>query len=143
MARSNSRRARVVTWLEHSGLITVGDIEFHTMLAELAPIDAHGLRRALRDCGIPLSPFAEGVCQRTFEELERTLIALGIEYEVSAAERRRSIRALVITARDHARLAARRTKSAPLKKEMVLWMNTWLENPGAFPLWVSLRKKAE
>jgi len=112
------------------------------MLAELAPIDAHELRRVLRDCGKPLSPFVEGVRQSTFEELERTLIALGAEYEGSDAERRRSIRALVIIARDHARLAARRAESAPLRNEMALWMNTWLENPNAFPLWVSLRKRA-
>jgi len=113
------------------------------MLAELAPVDAHDLRRALRNCGKPLSSFVEGVRQNTFEELERTLVALGTEYEGSDAERRRSIRDLVITARDHARLAARRAKSAPTKHEMVLWMNTWLENPGAFPLWVSLRKRTE
>jgi len=111
------------------------------MLAELAPIDAPQLRRALRECGKPLSPFVEGVRQSTFEELERTLLALGTEYEGSDAERRRSIRALVITARDHARLAARRPESATLRNEMALWMNTWLENPGAFPLWVSLRKR--
>ena len=112
------------------------------MLADLVPIDAHQLRQILRACGKPLSPFVEGVRQSTFEELERTLIALGKEYESADARRRRSIRAVVITARDHARLAARRPESAPAKNEMVLWMNTWLENPGAFPLWVDLRKKA-
>jgi hypothetical protein len=122
-------------------LISVGDAEFRTMLADLAPIDAQQLRRALREWGKPLSPFVEGVCQSTLEELERTLLALATEYDGADAERRRSIRALVITARDHARLAARRVKAAPAKNEMVLWMNTWLDNPGAFPLWVSLRKR--
>jgi len=113
------------------------------MLTELAPIDAQVLRHMLRDGGVPLSPFVEGVRQATFEELERTLIALAREYDDADAERRRSIRALVITARDHARLAARHAGSGPSKNEMVLWMNTWLENPGAFPLWVDLRKRAE
>jgi hypothetical protein len=57
-------------------------------------------------------------------------------------DRRRAIRPLVITARDHARLAARRNQASPLKQEMILWMNTWLENPEAFSLWVALRKQA-
>jgi hypothetical protein len=48
----------------------------------------------------------------------------------------------VITAKDHARLAMRKTneEKRALKEEMILWMLTWLENPGVFPIWVALRK---
>jgi len=28
------------------------------------------------------------------------------------------------------------------KEEMVLWMLTWLENPGVFATWLELRKRA-
>ncbi len=35
----------------------------------------------------------------------------------------------------------RPTEDFARRAEAVLWMQTWLENPGAFPLWAELRKK--
>jgi hypothetical protein len=52
---------------------------------------------------------------------------------------------LVIEAKNHARLAAVRSKDAATKaekQEMIRWMLVWLENPAAFPLWARLRRRA-
>jgi hypothetical protein len=78
--------------------------------------------------------------------LERTLVALQHDYDSADAEERRKCRALVITAKDHARWALRREGIEParkaIKEEMLLWMLTWLENPALFSSWVAIRKRA-
>jgi hypothetical protein len=138
----SNKRVRLSLLLEASGWPIVGEDEFQRLVAELAPISAPYLRRLLRESGRPLSPLVEGVRQSSLAELERTLCALAEEYARASADLRRSIRRLVIIARDHARLAARRPGASTVKLEMILWMHTWLENPDAFALWVDLRKKA-
>lgn len=108
------------------------------------------MRRLLRASGLPLTPLVEGVRQDSFEELERTLLALESEYSAAVSagqrERARACRRAVIQAKDHARLAARNPKTdsvkAAQKGEMVLWMLTWLENPSVFAAWLALRKAA-
>jgi hypothetical protein len=50
---------------------------------------------------------------------------------------------VVITAKDHSRFAALRSKDEAKrreKEEMVEWMIVWLENPAIFPQWVRLRR---
>jgi hypothetical protein len=79
-----------------------------------------------------LHPLIEGVRQENLPELERTLLAL-------LGEERRPARTLIIEAKQHARWAM---KKHPEKEEMILWMLTWLENPGIFPHWLALRKEA-
>jgi hypothetical protein len=85
-----------------------------------------------------------GVRQNALDELERSLLDIGEEYAQAQAAgdaaRGRRCRRLVIEGKDHARWALRRGHAE--KEEMVLWMLTWLENPGVFPAWVGLRKKA-
>ncbi len=104
------------------------------------------LRRLLRSTGVPLAPLVEGVRQETFEELERTLLALSREYaEAAGGPRARACRQAVIAAKDHARFVLRNPKTTPEKRaqkqEMLLWMLTWLENPAVFPCWLRLRKR--
>jgi hypothetical protein len=132
-----SRRARLRAYLDGSGWAAVGEDEFRQLVAALAPVREQDLRRLLRDCGLALSPMVEGVRQSSLEGLERTLGALAEEYGRADADRRRAVRRLVITARDHARLTG-----SGAKAEAILWMNVWLENPMAFRLWVDLRKAA-
>ena len=48
-----------------------------------------------------------------------------------------AVRRLVITAKEHARLAARIPSKRPEKEEMILWLTTWLENPPVFREWVA------
>jgi len=108
------------------------------------------LRRLLRSSGLPLAPVVEGVRQDSFAELERTLLALERELEAALEAgdeaRARACRRAVIEAKDHARLALRNPRTHPdkaaCKQEMILWMLTWLENPGVFPAWLGLRQQA-
>jgi len=102
------------------------------------------LRKVLIREGIPMAPLVEGVRQDSFPALERTLLALLDEYLASDPARRRLCRRCVITAKDHAKLALRRDSpaSAYHRQEMILWMMTWLENPGIFPQWLALWKRA-
>jgi hypothetical protein len=87
----------------------------------------------------------EGVRQDSLPELERTLDALAAAYAAADPARRRTIRADVILARQHAGWAARGAppERAPEKEEMLLWLRTWLENPPLFPAWVALRKRRQ
>ena len=131
------------TWLAENNPSRIDDAEFAAVRERLAPIPDSRLRRLLRESGVPLSPFARGVEQGSFESLEQTLLALEREYaEASDRQRARACRRMVIEAKDHARLAARRAGAdrRAMKEEMVLWMLTWLENPGAFPVWLRLRQ---
>lgn len=95
-------------------------------------------------------PEVEGVRQSSFEELERTLFALAEAHQeaVEAGDRERaaSCRRAVLTGKDHARLAVRRSgiseEAKKIKEQMAEWMLLWLENPEVFPAWLALRKKA-
>jgi hypothetical protein len=106
------------------------------------------LRRLLADAGIAVEAPFGGVRQRTFEELEHSLLEIEEVYtratENGDRARAQLCRNAVIRAKDHARLAARGAKTSAEKKaqkqEMIEWMLVWLENPGIFPAWVKLRK---
>lgn len=87
----------------------------------------------------------EGVRQEDYAQLERTLLALAAEYEAADPGRRKQVRAVVITARQHADWARRNPNATAVhraeKDEMVLWLRTWLENPPLFASWLGLRKR--
>ena len=142
------KRTQLREYLDQNRPVAIQESEWQDLLGRLAPISESYLRRLLRSSGIPLSALVEGVRQDSFEELERTLLAIHHEYARDWAagdrERARAYRRLVILAKDHARWAVRNPKTPPEKKaekeEMILWMLTWLENPGAFATWLRLRK---
>ena len=102
--------------------------------------------RLLRESGVPLDPMVEGVRQASFDELQESLERLLAIYLVGDVPRKQAVRAVVIEAKDHARMAARSGSTTPVrrseKEEMVMWLLTWLENPGVFPEWVRLRRMA-
>ncbi len=106
------------------------------MQVALAPVSNSYLRKLLRESGAPLHSLVEGVRQDDFDQLERTLLALLADYEGS--DDPGAVRKLVIEAREHAGFAL---KKHPEKAEMILWMRTWLENPGIFPQWLKLRRE--
>jgi hypothetical protein len=136
------KKRELAEWIERTRPQRIGEVEWEKLRDLLAPISESYLRRLLRDSGVPLAPLVEGVRQESFEALEASLIALWEEYETGDAARRAAVRGLVITAKDHARLAARKDGSHEEKEEMILWMLTWLENPPLFPQWVRLRRAA-
>jgi hypothetical protein len=126
----------------------VGEKEWVEIRAQLAPISDRYLRDLLRATGIPLAPLVEGIRQDSFEQLERTLVAMESEYSRARAEgdnaRMQACRRAVIEAKEHARLALRRAGVSPEKRkekeEMIEWMLVWLENPGVFPRWAELKR---
>jgi hypothetical protein len=73
--------------------------------------------------------------------LETSLLRLLAEYEPGDPASRMAVRRLAITAKEHARLAARDPTKRPDKEEMILWLATWLENPPVFREWVSIRRR--
>jgi hypothetical protein len=139
--RSKGKSAELARWLGEHRPARIGETEFALLRAALAPVSESYLRRLLRECGVPLDPMIEGVRQGTFTELEASLLRLLAEYQSGDPARRMAVRRLVITAKEHARLAARTPVKRPEKEEMILWLSTWLENPPVFREWVSIRRK--
>jgi len=138
MARGKAAELR--RWLEEQRPARIGEAEFALLRTALSPVSEGYLRKLVRECGVPLDPMVEGVRQGTFEELETSLLELLDEYEQGDAARRMAVRRLVITAKDHARLAARNPAKRAEKEEMILWLTTWLENPPVFREWVRIRR---
>ena len=138
--RGKGKSAELARWLQEQHPPQIGEAEFALLRAELAPVSESYLRKLLRECGVPLAPMVEGVRQGTLAELEASLLRLLAEYESGDSPRRMAVRRLVITAKEHARLAARNPTKRPDKEEMILWLVTWLENPPVFREWVSIRR---
>jgi len=137
---SKGKSAELARWLEAHGPVRIGEAEFALLRADLAPVSESYLRKLLRECGVQLHPMVDGVRQGTFAELEESLLRLLAEYESSDPPRRMAVRRLVITGKEHARLAARNPGKRPEKEEMILWLSTWLENPPVFKQWLSIRR---
>ncbi len=140
MAPRKGKRTELERWLEGHAPAQIGEIEFEELRRALAPVSESYLRKLLRDSGLPLAIMVEGVRQSSFDELEASLLKFLDEYERGDPARRAAVRRVVITAKDHARLAARNPDKRPEKEEMLLWLLTWLENPPLFRDWVGLRR---
>ena len=146
---NKSKKALLAAYLKDENLSQVTEREWREIVARLAPVSEGYLRRLLADTAIPVDqPFA-GVRQKTFEELEGSLLAMEEVYtrakETGDRARAQQCRNAVIQAKDHTRFAARSPKTSPEKKaqkeEMIHWMLVWLDDPGVFPAWVKLRKQ--
>jgi hypothetical protein len=143
-----NKRTALAECIRERGLDRVDEAAFGELMRVLAPVSESHLRHLLRDTGLDMGPLVEGVRQESEAELERTLIAMEHEYSAALAcgdaPRAKACRRAVITAKDHARFSMKSPRLEPerraLKQEMLLWMLTWLENPGVFPEWVELRK---
>ena len=134
------KSAELASWLAEHNPARIGEAEFARLSTALAPVSESYLRKLVRECGVPLDALVEGVRQATFDDLEASLLKLLEEYEQSDPARRMAVRRLVITAKDHARLAARIPDKRAEKEEMILWLTTWLENPPVFAEWVKIRR---
>jgi hypothetical protein len=134
------KAAELASWLEDHRPARIGEAEFARLFTALAPVSESYLRKLIRECGVPLDPMVEGVRQTTFNDLESSLLKLLEEYELGDPARRMAVRRLVITAKDHARLAARIPDKRSEKEEMILWLTTWIENPPVFAEWVRIRR---
>ena len=143
-----SKKARLRELLAEKNLAAIAEQDWKDLLEALAPISESYLRHLLAEAGVPVAQPYGGVRQKTFEDLEQSLVEMERMYSGANERGDRATaqycRNVVIAAKDHARLAARSPKTSPEKKaqkeEMVGWMLVWLENPGVFPAWVKLRK---
>ena len=140
MRRTRGKRTELARWLEEQRPARIGETEFEALGRALAPVSESYLRRLVREAGVPLDPMVEGVRQASFDELEASLLRFQTEYERGDAARRAAVRRVVITSKEHARLAGRNPAKRAEKEEMILWMLTWLENPPLFGDWVRLRR---
>jgi hypothetical protein len=141
-----TKRSDLQRWIAQHHPAAIGESEFDELRTALAPISENYLRHLLRDSGVALDPLVEGVRQGSFDELQQSLEHLLAAYEAGDRMRQQAVRRLVITAKDHARLAAHSKRATPEKRgekeEMLLWLLTWLENPGVFREWAALRRLA-
>ena len=144
-----SKREALRAILEARRPERIAEADFDELLHALTPVSEVTLRRLLRETGIPLAPLVCGIRQDSFENLERTLLDMEREYAAASARgdaaRARACRRAVIAAKDHARFSLRspklRADGRAAKEEMILWLLTWLQNPGVFATWLDLRKK--
>lgn len=141
-----SKAARLESWLREHGSPVLDLHAFEELRRLLHPVSESTLRRMLRSTGAALHPLVAGVDQDNPEALGVSLSNLAAVYESGPPEVRRLAREIVITAKDHARLAARnprvREEKRRLKQEMVETMRVWLENPAVFTLWSRLRDRS-
>lgn len=142
--KGEAKASRLRAWLDEHKPAQVGDNELAQLATWLAPVSERYLRQILRSSGVALDPLIEGVVQADFEELERTLRALEAVYQSDDRDRSRRARAAVLKAKEHARFALRRLSADPArsaeKQEVLLWLQTWLENPTLFSAWVQIRR---
>jgi len=140
------KNAELARWIQAHAVAEVGDAEFERLREALAPISEDYLRTLLRRSGLPLAVTVEGVRQSAFDELEESLTRFTAAYQRSNRPAQAALRRLAIKAKEHARLAAVSKNATPRKRaektEMILWLNTWLENPPLFPEWVRIRRLA-
>jgi hypothetical protein len=140
MRPTRGKRTELARWLEEHRPARIGEAEFEALGRALAPVSESYLRKLVRESGVPLDAMVEGVRQGSFDELEASLLRFQDEYERGDAVRRAAVRRVVITSKEHARLAARSPEKRAEKEEMILWLVTWLENPPLFAAWVRLRR---
>jgi hypothetical protein len=140
MRPTRGKRTELARWLEEQRPARIGETEFEALGRALAPVSESYLRKLVREAGVPLDAMVEGVRQGSFDELEASLLRFQDEYERGDPARRAAVRRVVITSKEHARLAARNVSKRAEKEEMILWMLTWLENPPLFADWVRLRR---
>lgn len=140
MRPTRGKRTELARWLEERRPARIGETEFEALGRALAPVSESYLRKLVREAGVPLDAMVEGVRQGSFDELEASLLRFQDEYERGDPARRAAVRRVVITSKEHARLAARNVSKRAEKEEMILWMLTWLENPPLFADWVRLRR---
>ena len=101
------------------------------------------LRDWLHEAGLPVAQPFRGVRTKSLADLEDSLVAMTEVYE-SDHSLQKDCRAIVISAKDRARFAAKNPKveeaKRAAKEEMVQWMLVWLDDPTMFPAWATLRR---
>ena len=135
------KRKQLQEWLLAANVAKVDPATRDRIAQDLAPISSAHLRKLLLEAEVAVDPLVEGVRQDSLDEAQRTLTALSGLYAAFPKQ----TRALVIQAKDHARLALSRMKdpaSRAMREELIEWMIVWVNDPALFPTWVRLRRRA-
>jgi hypothetical protein len=118
---------------------TIGEAEWREISACIPGISASLVEAA----GLTVEQPWRGVRQHSFDELEQSLVELAQIY-AARPELARFIRTQVITAKDHAKWAARSPRVEEAKRqakaEMAEWMLVWLDDPSMFAAWAARRR---
>ena len=117
---NKSKKALLAAYLKDENLSQVTEREWREIVARLAPVSESYLRRLLADTAIPVDqPFA-GVRQKTFEELEGSLLAMEEVYtrakQTGDRARAQQCRNAVIQAKDHARFGGAKSQNIAREK---------------------------
>lgn len=143
-SRTTSKKQRIREYLETRRPQAITGAVWEELLRAVGPVSESHLRDVLRATGLPVEQPWAGVRQGSFEDLEQSLLELGQVYAEAVASGRRDLartcRRQVISAKDHARFAARKPEKRAEKEEMVEWMLVWLGDPAVFPAWCAIRK---
>ncbi len=136
-------RQAILDWLDAHKPALVDRETVERIRHSVGKVGDHTLRHTLIDSGYPLDPLVEGVNQSTPAALARTLLVLADLYESASSSERAAIRAMVMQSKTHARFAAANRKLDEAKRiekrEALLWVSTWVENPPLFAAWLNVR----
>lgn len=144
-SRADSKKTRFAQAIAAAQPAIADELLFAELKSRLAPVSDSYLRQLLRESGVPLTAAVEGVSLHSLPDNRRTLIALAELYHQRDLAGRRAVRDLALEAKTRLRFLVARTADDDLRaarEEMLLWVLTWLENPQAFQLWVTLREHA-
>ncbi|MCX6612059.1 MAG: hypothetical protein NTW74_14545 [Acidobacteria bacterium] len=119
-----------------TGVEEVSPQLFEGLLVETGASAAY-LRRLLRQTPVRLHPLVEGVRQDSFENLCRTLSGLSDVYGVES----KRCRDCVLESKRHSQILLARNPADAWRRQVLLHLNTWLENPVIYPVWSQLQKK--
>jgi hypothetical protein len=133
----------ILDWLAANKPVLVEPAIVVQIRQAVGDVTDHTLRHTLIESGYPLHPLVEGVNQSTPVDLARTLLVLADLYLAAPPDQRRAIRDMVIESKSHARFAAANRKLDAArrdeKRETLLWISTWVENPPLFASWLNVR----
>ena len=118
------------------GVEEVGPQLFEVLVVETGASVSY-LRRLLRASALRLHPLVEGVRQDSLENLCRTLSGLSDVYGVES----KRCRDCVLESKRHTQILLAREPGNAWRKQVLLHLNTWLENPSIYPVWSRLQKQ--
>ena len=139
-----TKKQRLLDYVASRGWTRIGEAEWNNLRLALPDISERMLRISGNASGIAMDEPWRGVIQDSLDHLESSLCEMSEVYQTRPDLANRC-RAVVITAKDHARLASRNQRlfndeKRNLKAEMVEWMLVWLDDPAMFAVWAKLRR---
>ena len=138
-----TKKQRLLDYVASRRWTRIGEAEWNNLRLALPDISERMLRISGLASGLSIDEPWRGVIQDSLDHLERSLCEMGEVYQ-TRPDLAKVCRAVVIMAKDHARLASQNPRlneeKRKLKAEMVEWRLVWLDDPAMFPVWAKLRR---